>query len=300
MDLARLRTLRELANRGTMAAAAEALHLTPSAVSQQLSQLEEEAGVALTQRRGRGVTLTHAGEVLVAHVERMMAVLNEARADLAHIRQDISGSLRVAAFASAAATLLPSVIQALRERYPQLQITLVEMEPAAGLAGLGSWDVDLSIVDDLSLRLARLEQSVEQVMLLEDELRVAMTRDHPLSGKESITLAELKDESWALDSASSFYGEFVLDLCKRAGFAPHVNAECHGSEIIGAMVSSGCSISIIPALRLAQMPPNLVSVSLRPQVKRRILCAFRRGDKRHPAIQVLLKELKQSARLGMR
>lgn len=297
MDFTRLRTLRELANRRTMAAVAEALYLTPSAVSQQIAQLEEEAGVALTERQGRRVKLTHAGELLVTHVERMLTVLDEAKSDLAVIREEISGTLRIAAFATAAATLLPPVIQALRRPFPRLQVTLAEMEPAEGLAALGSWDANLAIVDDLSLQLARLEKTVETVPLLEDELRVVMTRGHRLAERESIDLTELQDEDWALDSAGSFYGEFVTGLCRRAGYTPRVNAECQGSEIIAAMVASGCSISIIPALRIHQMPASLVTVSLRPRIKRKILAVFRRGDKRHPTIQAFLQELKRAAEL---
>jgi len=203
-----------------MAAVAEAHYLTPSAVSQQIAQLEEEAGVALTERQGRRVKLTHAGELLVTHVERMLTVLDEAKSDLAVIREEISGTLRIAAFATAAATLLPPVIQALRRPFPRLHVILAEMEPAEGLAALGSWNADLAIVDDLSLQLARLEKTVETVPLLEDELRVAMTRGHRLAEKESIDLSELQDEDWALDSAGSFYGEFVTELCRRAGYTP--------------------------------------------------------------------------------
>ena len=95
--------------------------------------------------------------------------------------------------------------------------------------------------------------------------------------KSALALAELRDEDWALDSATSFYGEFVLDLCRKTGFDPKVNAACRGSEIIAAMVESGCSVSIIPGLRLKQMRQKLVARPLRPTVTRRISVAFRIG-----------------------
>jgi DNA-binding transcriptional LysR family regulator len=197
----------------------------------------------------------------------------------------------VAAFATAAAAILPPVLQALRLHFPRLQITVAEMEPAEGLTSLGSWGADLAIVDDLTVRLARLDKTIDQVALLDDELRVVMAKNHPLAHKKSIGLAELKDEEWALDSATSFYGEFVLDLCRQAGYAPRVNAECRGSEIIAAMVASGCSVSIIPGLRLGQMTPHLTARPLRPGVKRRISVAFRRGERSHPAIRVFVDQL---------
>src|SRR5438046_2830274 len=129
MDMNRLRALRELARCGTMAAAAEALFLTPSAVSQQIAQLEEEAGIGLTERRGRGVRLTPAGEALVAHTERIMVVLDEAKSELAQLRREIAGELRVAAFPSIASAVMPETIKELRSVFPRLDIVLEEMEP---------------------------------------------------------------------------------------------------------------------------------------------------------------------------
>lgn len=295
MDLARLKALRELSIRHTMAAVADALSLTPSAVSQQIALLEEEVGVPLTERRGRGVKLTHAGEVLVSHAERIMAVLDEANSELASISKEVAGTLRVAAFATAAAALLPPVLQELKKSYPRLQITIIEMEPSEGLAALGSWNTDLAIVDDLSVRLARMENTVQKVRLIDDELKVVMAQDHDLARKPSIVLSELKDEEWAMDSATSFYGEFVMNLCRQAGFTPQINAACRGSEIIAAMVASGCSVSIIPGLRLGQITQKLASRPLRPAVTRRISVAFRQGERSHPAIKLFVQQLLRTA-----
>lgn len=294
MDINRLKALRELSVRHTISAVAEALNVTASAVSQQIGQLEDEVGVALTERSGRGVKLTHAGEVLASHAERVMTVLDEAKSEMAVIRKDIAGTLRVAAFATAAAALLPPVLKALKQAYPRLTVALTEMEPAEGLAALGSWDADVAIVDDLSVRLARVERTVQKVRLIDDELLVVMAEDHPLAHKSSLALAELRDEDWALDSATSFYGEFVLDLCRTTGFEPKVNAACKGSEIIAAMVESGCSVSIIPGLRLRQMRQKLAARPLRPPVTRRISAAFRIGERNHPSVKVFVQELQRS------
>lgn len=295
MDIARLKALRELSLRGTMTAAAQALHLTPSAVSQQIAQLEDEAGMPLTERSGRGVRLTPAGDALVAHTDRLLVVLDEAKSELALLRNEVAGPVRVAAFATAAAALLPTVLQCLRRRYPLLQVKLVEMEPAEGLAALASWSVDLAIVDDLTARLARMDKTLDQVPLIDDELRVVMHKGHRLAQKRSITLGELADEDWALDSAGSFYGEFVLDLCRRSGFTPRVNAECRGVEIIAAMVAAGCSVAVVPGLRLGQMPRQLRARPLRPTVKRRISAAFRIGDRSHPAMMAIVQQLQAVA-----
>src|SRR5690606_27228185 len=151
MDITRLRTLRELARCGTMAATAESLHLTPSAVSQQVAQLEREADVALIERRGRGVVLTPAGERLVGHVERILMVLDEARSELAQMRSEIAGELRVAAFPSIAVAVVAETVRALRNAYPRLKVVVVELEPQESLSALGSWQIDVAVIDDLAV-----------------------------------------------------------------------------------------------------------------------------------------------------
>lgn len=295
MDITRLRTLRELSTRRTMAAVAEALFLTPSAVSQQIAQLEEDAGIRLTERQGRGVRLTPAGVALVAHAERILIVLDEARADLAALKQEVAGVLRVAAFPTVAAALLPQAIQELRGGYPRLDIVLAELEPADGLAALGSWHADLAFIDNLTSQPGDRHGNVDQVPLLDDVLHVLLPAGHRLAQRQTLAVAELKDERWALDSALSVYGEFTIDLCRRAGYEPQVNAECRGFELVRAMVASGCSISLVPGLRLLHDLPGVRAVRLRPEARRRISIAFRHGERGHPAVQVFVEQMLRTA-----
>lgn len=295
MDIGRLRALRELSERQTMAAVACALHLTPSAVSQQIALLEQEAGVQLIERQGRGVRLTRAGEVLVDHTERVLAILDEARSELASIKREVAGTLRVASFPTVAAAVLPRAIMALRTRYPYLEIVLEELEPAEGLAALGSWQADLAFVDDLSLKLYGKQRDFEKVPILDDVLQVIVPCDHPLASKPSLSIAELRQERWALDSASSFYAEFIMNLCRRAGYEPMVNASGRGFEIVSAMVAGGCSITIVPSLRLATPLQGVVAVKLRPEIGRKISVAYRRGERKHPAIKVFIEEVARAA-----
>ena len=148
MDLARLRTLRELSLRHTMAAVADALFLTPSAVSQQIAQLEDDVGMQLIEKRGRGVRLTPAGERLVGHAERLFSTLEEACADMAKLESEIAGTLRVAVFPTIGSSLLPPVIRAVEAAHPYLEIILEESEPAEALTALNSWHCDVAFIDD--------------------------------------------------------------------------------------------------------------------------------------------------------
>jgi DNA-binding transcriptional LysR family regulator len=295
MDIARLKALKELASRRTIAAVANALCLTPSAVSQQISHLEDEVGLKLIERQGRGVKLTHAGELLVAHTGRMLHILDEARSDMARLKEVISGELRIAAFPTVACALLLQVIKSLQVSHPCLDLVLNELEPAEGLAALGSWNADLALVDDLYLKPLGPYKSVERVHVLDDTLHALLPDDHHLAGRSSLAIADLKHERWALDSAASFYAEFLLDLCHRAGFDPKVNASCCGSEMVLAMVSSGCSVTVIPGLRLAQPLEHVVAVKILPEIGRRIFVAFRKGDRKHPAIQLCVAQIRLAA-----
>ncbi len=295
MDLNRLKALREISRSGTMAAAADALCITPSAVSQQIAQLEAEVDVALTDRHGRGVRLTPAGEALVVHVERVMVILDQARSELAELKREIAGELRVAAFPSVASAIMPGVVNSLRTVFPRLHVTLEELEPLEGLAALSSWRADVAFVDDLSVPLAKKEESYGTVALMEDTLHVLLPEQHALARKASLAVADLRNENWALDSTSAAFGEFIADLCRRAGFEPRLNARCKGFELVAAMVSSGASVSIAPSLRVAKPLPGLKAVRLRPEVRRKISLAFRKGERKHPAIQVFVEEAVRAA-----
>lgn len=290
MDLTRLRSLRELARRGSIAAVAEALHLTPSAVSQQIGQLEEEAGVALTERRGRGLRLTAAGLLLARHADDVLAVLDTARSGLAALRGEVAGEVRLAAFPSAAAALLPRALQALRSSHPRLEPIVQELEPAEALAALASWQVDLAIVDDLALA-AGTHPRIVCAPLADDVLCALLPARHPLAGAKSIAIGELAAERWAMDSSSSAYGDFVTGLCRQAGFEPRINAHCRGFEMVASFVAAGCSVSVIPGLRRGRPLRGTAMVELRPRVRRQVVLAHRHEGRDHPALRAVMAAL---------
>lgn len=274
-----------------MAAAADSLHLTAPAISQHIAQLEQEMDIALTERQGRGVRLTPAGEALVAHAERIMVVLDEARSDVARLKREIAGELRVAEFPSVAAAVMPRVVKALRTALPRLQIVLEAMEPLDGLAALGAWRADVALIDDLSVALGTSHERYGTVALTDDTLYALLPAKHELAGKSSLAVADLRDQDWAIDSTSSAYGDYIVDMCRRAGFEPRINARCKGFEMVSAMVTAGVSVSIVPGLLLVNPVPAAKAVRLRPDVRRRIFAAYRRGERNHPAVTAFLEHL---------
>ena len=145
LDVRRMRVLREVALRGSFSAAAEALSFTQSAVSQQIAALEREAGAVLVERSARGVRLTDAGEAVVRHAEGILARLAEAEAELEAIAGLRGGRLRMAAFESAAATVMPVAIAEFTQQYPAVELSMTLIEPEASLAALRAGDIDLAI-----------------------------------------------------------------------------------------------------------------------------------------------------------
>src|SRR5918911_937472 len=143
LDVRRLRVLREVAARGSFSAAADALHFTQSAVSQQIAALEREAGMPLVERNARGVRLTHAGEVLIGHTDVILARLADAEAELEALAGLRGGRVRMASFPSAGATIMPEAIARFRARHPAVELTLEPADPELALVKLRSGDADL-------------------------------------------------------------------------------------------------------------------------------------------------------------
>lgn len=296
MDLGRLRALRELSVRKTMAAVAEALCVSPSAVSQQVSLLEQEAGIELIERRGRGVELTIAGRQLVERANRIFAELESARTDIAELKMVVAGELRVAAFPSVAAALMPRTIHALRQSHGRLAVQFDEMEPEEALTALRSWQTDVALIDDLNVPPGLLEPTIAVLPLIEDVFNVMVAQDHPMAGRASVTLEELRGEDWINDTASIAYTRLLIELCQRAGFTPNIIARSKGFEVSVAMIREGCAIAFLPGLRASHDLEDVWVCRLHPEIRRHISVAFRKSEERSPAIQAFINEISRQAR----
>ncbi|MCJ9690541.1 LysR substrate-binding domain-containing protein [Rhizobium sp. PRIMUS64] len=295
MDFQRLKTLRELAIRGTMAAVSDAIGISPSAVSQQISLLEEEVGATLVERRGRGVGITPAGQVLVQHAERMLTVLEEARTDLAEMKRIVAGELTLSSFPSIAASLLPPTIRQLQLDYPALIVSAVEMEPLVSLASLRSWQVDLAIIDDLTLKEDKNPENLEVFPIYDDRIVAVLHKSHPLADKEKLKLTDLKDEFWAIDTRPNTFSDIIFAMCEARGFTPKIIGRFDAFDVISAMVASRCAISVLPQIRTLLHGAELVTRQFNPPIKRSILLAIRKGESRRPAVKIVVEALRKGA-----
>src|ERR671937_2906161 len=202
LDVRRLRVLREVAACGSFSAAAESLAYTQSAVSQQIAALEREAGTTLVERSVRGVRLTDAGRALVQHADAILARLADAEAELEAIAGLRGGRLRLAAFPSAGATLMPEAIARFRDRHPGVELTLEPAEPEPSIAKLRSGEVDVAL--DITVGFRPLpDDGVDRVHLLDDPMYVALPKSHPLARKRGLKLEELAEENWILGTTGS-------------------------------------------------------------------------------------------------
>lgn len=278
-----------------MAAVSEALYVSPSAISQQLTLLEQEVGAPLIERRGRGVALTAAGQILVEHAERVFAELETAKADIQRLENLVAGDIRVAAFPSVAAALMPSVIRNLNREHPLLNIGFDEMEPEEGLAALRTWQTDIAIIDDLNVLAGALDPGIETVPLTEDVFLVMMGKGHHLAQKRDVTLSELRDEAWVIDTASSNYTSMITQACQGAGFDPNIVARCKGFEVTVALIREHCGISILPGLRASRDLTDVEVRPLKPEIRRKISLAFRKGQDRSPLIRAFAAACHQRA-----
>jgi molybdate transport repressor ModE-like protein len=299
LDVRRMRVLREVAGRGTIAAAARALSFTPSAVSQQLAALEREAGVALLDRHGGRVRLTEAGRRLVARTEAILAELEAASAELSAVAADVTGDIHVAAFPSAERVLLAPAVAALLDRHPDVVVRTTELEPEDSLPALRLGDVDLIVSHEDVGRPAPADARLQRADLMEDPLRIVLPPGHP-AVRDAVLLAELADARWVATPPGTACRAMVDDACRAAGFVPDIPFHANDFGVLAAFVAAGLGVAMVPELALDAFGPD---VAIRPvadvPVTRRLYAAARRGGFERPAVAAMVDELRAAAAVAL-
>jgi DNA-binding transcriptional LysR family regulator len=294
LDVRRMRVLREVAVRGSFSAAAESLSFTQSAISQQIAALEREAGAVLVERSARGVRLTEAGEAVVRHTDAILARLAEAEAELESIAGLKGGRLRIAAFESAASTLMPLAIAAFRERHPGVDLTLALLEPEEALPQLRSGELDLALV--FSSGDPRETADIEYRHLLDDPLYLALPATHPLADKRGLRLADVSGDPWLAGPGDCECNRLINRSCAIAGFDPRIVFETADYTAMQGFIAAGVGVSLIAELGLTTMRDGVVVRSLgRETPVRRVHAAVPAGGYRSPAASAMLDVLEAVA-----
>jgi molybdate transport repressor ModE-like protein len=272
LDVRRMLLLAEVARHGSLTAAARALTYTPSAVSQQISKLETEAGQSVLERNARGITLTDAGRALVRHAERIDRQLRAARAELDDIAGLRAGTLRIGSFPTAGSSLLPLVVTRFTTRHPGVQLDVRSALRAGLIDMLHSRAVELALLWDYEWdRVAEDELTITH--LLDDPTALLVAADHPLASRTSVAFDEVAHEQW-VTRADHPAAEALDRSCRAAGTAPQIAFEAHDYQEAQAMVAVGLGIALAPRLALTNLRDDVRVIPIQPAgPARRILLA---------------------------
>jgi DNA-binding transcriptional LysR family regulator len=284
LDVRKMALLRDLARLGTIAAVAQAQFCTPSAVSQQLSGLEREAGVQLVRRSGRGVVLTAAGADLAERTEGVLALLEEAAAALASARSELSGELKIGAFPTAVRTLLPGALVELTAAYPRLELHVTELDPAQVPEALRAGRLDIALVHSYDYVPAEPEPALTTTPLLTEPMYLASAAPLALgaAAAEADPIQAGRDQPWIVGSPDTLCHLMAVRLCQAAGFTPRIRHYADDFAAVLTLVAAGQGVAVVPELALADLPEGVALTAL-PAIRRTHI-ACRRGAVAHPAV----------------
>ncbi|OIV37797.1 LysR family transcriptional regulator [Mangrovactinospora gilvigrisea] len=315
LDLRRLRLLRELAHRGTIAAVAEALSFSPSAVSQQLSALEREAGVALLERTGRRVVLTPAGTGLARHAEALLERMERAEAELAAGagRAGVpAGTVRLGAFPTVARGVVVGALAELARECPLLEVRVEEVDPAGVADAVRGGELNAALVHEYDLVAGVLWEAagLARVDLLEEPVYLAEAGggsggdggDGDGDGDDggdggpadaADPLTRHRESPWIMSRPGTLCHAMAVRACEAAGFAPRIRHRVDEYATVLELVAAGQGVALVPGLGAVGAPEGVRLTPLR--MRRRIAVLHRRGAAEHPALAAVLAALARGA-----
>lgn len=296
----RVRLLRDLSVHRTVAATAEAAHLTGPAVSQQLAALEKEVGMPLLVKQGRTLRLTAAGSLLVDHAEVILGGMAAAEADLEALRGGRGGLIRIAIFPSAARTLMPAVWRSLADDDSRgVDLRLRESEPDDATNALRQHHVDVAVVHAYTLLPRDLPPGCESHRLLEEPVHLALhplrAARHGLAGGQVADLTQFAHDDWLMPGPESSCHEMAQRVCGAAGFVPRAVALATDFSVLAALAAVDAGVALIPHMAL---PADTSQLSLHPlsePVTRSIYAITPTGASGQPHVQRILEHLTQAA-----
>jgi DNA-binding transcriptional LysR family regulator len=297
IDARRLRTFRAVAEHGTVTAAAAALYLTPSAVSQQLAALEQETGHKILERDSRGVRLTPVGEILLSHAHAVLAQIERAEAELAAYTSGAAGIVTVAAFATGIALVLAPAITALAAAYPGIHVRVRDAEGDQSLPMVLDGRADVAVAVEYRGAPNDDDRQLARLPLYAEPFDAVLPRDHRLAGVGTVPVAALAGETWIGPYPGNPCHEVVVLACEYAGFHPRLEHFSDDFRAVAALVTAGAGVALIPRSALRDI--DLSHAAVRPVsgivATRRVFAAVRRGAEEHPLLRPVLDALRATA-----
>ncbi|MFJ3659564.1 LysR substrate-binding domain-containing protein [Streptomyces sp. NPDC090119] len=303
IEARRLHILRAVADHRTVTAAAAALYLTPSAVSQQLTALEQETGHRLVDRGAKGVRLTPAGEILLSHTNAVLAQLERAEAELAAYGKGEAGTVTVAAFATGIAQVVAPALARLGRAAPGIGIRVQDAEGDASLRMLLDRQVDVAVAVEYRGAPPADDPRLTHLPLYAEPFDAVVPVGHRLADDAEMPLAELSELSkdpWIGPYPGNPCHDVVVLACESAGFQPRLEHSSDDFRAVVALASADAGVALVPRSALRGM--DLTGVVVRPvdgvAPTRRVFAAVRRGAEAHPLIRPVLEALEQVAAEG--
>ncbi len=260
LDLHRLRLLRELEARGTVSAVAQALGYTTSAVSQQLSVLEREAGAVVLERVGRNVQLTDAGRVLVRHAQVLLDAAEAAEAEVAQVAAgQVAGTVRVSSFQSAFLRIVAPAVRDLAGSHPHVRVEASELEVEQGVPALRLQHLDVVVGDEYDDQPRPLHRDLARTDLVRERVRLVMPEGHPLARRRKVPLAALAEQAWAACQPGTGHREMQIRTCRQlGGFEPDLRYASDDFLILLELVRTTGACALLPDLVLGYEAPGVV------------------------------------------
>ncbi|MGX7729560.1 LysR family transcriptional regulator [Rhodococcus sp. 2H158] len=293
LNVERLRALCAVAEYGSISAAAQALHVTPSGVSQQLNKFEREVGVTLLVPSGRGVQLTDAGRLLARRGREVISLLAQAESEVVSLERDVVGDLRIGSFASASRVVAPAAIAALQRRHAGLRIGFVVGETEELVPAVVRRELDLAIVDSWVTMPFQLPEAAVCTLVHRDSADVALPIDHPLADREYVDLDEIADVPWTTWTKGAVFHTWLVQTLRKRGVEPQVRYEVPEFAAQLEFVAHGLAAALVPRLARVWVPETIAIVPVRPTLEREIY-ALRRRDNDRPAVRAGIAALSEA------
>ncbi|WP_410534948.1 LysR family transcriptional regulator [Streptomyces sp. KL2] len=293
-DSRHIRTFHEVVRTGSYSAAARSLGYTQPAITQQMKALERAVGTPLFLRAGRRMRLTEAGEALSRHAGAILGSMEAARQQMAALTRLRAGRVRVCAFPSAGATLVPEALARLAADHPGVRVELQESEPPESLDRVVRGECDITLAFTYPGLREQVPDELVEIPLLEDQLTVLLPTGHPMARRRAVRLAELADERWiagCLRCRTNFLHE-----CAELGFAPDIVFTTDDNLVVQSLVAEGLGIAMMPGLVLSFLVHRKVTGrALEPAARRQVSAYVLREHLRIPATALVLRELEAVA-----
>lgn len=295
LDVNRLRMLVELSRRGTLSAVADALSYSKATVSQQLSALEREVGAPLLRRVGRGVQFTPQGNVLVAEAVGILDQLEHAQVAVAESLTEVTGTVRIAVFQTAAHALLPPALLDLQAQHPALRVDVTESDPETSLVGVASRDFDLMLAEQYPGRTRPINADLDRVVLTHDTIALARQPGARPMADAAAALWATRDDPWVLEPAGTASRAWAEQLCRTAGFEPDVHFEVADLTTHVRLIRAGLAVGLLPELVWAGDAPTVDLAPLPGAPRREIFSSARRVSAAAPSIRAVRRALAEAA-----